>query len=173
MITLRPHDLLLLLAVVTRRGSPFAYAELAASTGVSPGEVYKGLKRSEAAGLYHHETRQPEHQALCDFLLHGVRHAFPAVRGPLARGVPTSVAAPPLADLFDGGMLPPDLTPVWPSPHGTRRGYGVEPLYPTVPEVAPRSPALYELLALTDAIREGRARERNEAERELRIRLAL
>jgi len=48
---------------------------------------------------------------------------------------------------------------------------GLEPLYKNVPYAALRDPALYELLALVDAIRDGRARERNLAERDLVRRL--
>jgi hypothetical protein len=40
-----------------------------------------------------------------------------------------------------------------------------------VPHAALRDPALYELLALVDAIRDGRASERNLAERDLVRRL--
>ena len=50
--------------------------------------------------------------------------------------------------------------PVWPDPHGTRRGMTLHPLYPSVPEAARRNPALYELLALFDAVRAGSPRER-------------
>ena len=48
---------------------------------------------------------------------------------------------------------------------------GLEPLYKSVPHAALRDPALYELLALVDAIRDGRAREGNLAERDLVHRL--
>ncbi len=51
------------------------------------------------------------------------------------------------------------------------RGYAFAPLYRTVPEAALRDPALYELLALVDAIRDGRARERNLAQKALEKRL--
>jgi hypothetical protein len=40
-----------------------------------------------------------------------------------------------------------------------------------VPKAARRDPVLYELLALVDALRDGRARERRMAERELSTRL--
>lgn len=171
-MVLRPQDVLIVLALVARGSEAFAaFGDLAAQTGVSAGEVHKSLKRAEAAGLYRGQTREVEREPLLEFLTHGVRYAFPAVRGPLVRGVPTGVAAPPLADVFDGAALPPDLTPVWPSPTGTRRGYTVDPLYRTAPAVAERDPALYELLALTDALREGRARERSEAHRALLPRL--
>lgn len=46
-----------------------------------------------------------------------------------------------------------------------------EPLHKTVPEAAAKDPVLYELLALIDGLRDGRARERQIAERELGTRL--
>jgi hypothetical protein len=48
---------------------------------------------------------------------------------------------------------------------------GFAPLYKSAPMAALRDPVLYEFLALADAIRDGRARERNLAERELVKRL--
>ena len=44
---------------------------------------------------------------------------------------------------------------------------GLEPLYKTVPIAARRDPRLYEILALLDALRDGRARERRLAEEHL------
>ena len=51
------------------------------------------------------------------------------------------------------------------------QGYAFSPLYPSVPVVALRDASLYELLALVDAICDGRARERNLAAKELESRL--
>jgi hypothetical protein len=45
-----------------------------------------------------------------------------------------------------------------------------QPFYTTMPAAALRDPKLYELLAIVDAIRDGRARERRMAEHELIIR---
>jgi hypothetical protein len=53
---------------------------------------------------------------------------------------------------------------VWPFPEGEHRGVTLEPLYKSAP-AALRDPFLYELLALIDALREGRVRERKLAER--------
>jgi hypothetical protein len=64
-----------------------------------------------------------------------------------------------------------DLPPVWPWRDGNTRGVGLEPLYKNVPHAALRDPALYQLLALVDVLRSGRARERNLAERDLVHRL--
>jgi len=51
------------------------------------------------------------------------------------------------------------------------RGISFLPLHRSVPEAAMRDPKLYEMLALLDAIRDGRAREREIAVRELTKRI--
>ena len=93
-----------------------------------------------------------------------MKYAFPVQRGSVTRGIPTSYAAPPLnAEIAPGDELPP----VWPWHEGDIRGVALEPLYKTAPVAALRDLVLYEFLALVDAIRDGRARERKIAEREL------
>jgi hypothetical protein len=51
------------------------------------------------------------------------------------------------------------------------RGTSFTPLYKNVPEASKRDPKLYELLALVDTIRDGRARESEIAIRELTARI--
>lgn len=98
-------------------------------------------------------------QALAEFALHGAKYAFPGVRLPLAVGVPTSHSAPAFAGVFAPGST--DF--VWPHPNGSVRGIGVEPLHPSVPFAAMQDAKLYEMLALFDALRVGKARERGMA----------
>jgi hypothetical protein len=106
--------------------------------------------------------------ALLEFLLHGIRYAFPAEKGALTRGVPTGYAAPPLNETIAASTDPP---PVWPYAEGAARGYRFAPLHKNVPQAAMEDVRLYELLALVDAIRDGRARERELVGRELTKRL--
>ena len=80
------------------------------------------------------------------------------------RGVPTSYAAEPLRNVIGHGSEP---IPVWPYLLGKERGIAFEPLYKTAPGAALRDPAFYEYLALVNALRDGRARERKYAEQEL------
>jgi hypothetical protein len=84
--------------------------------------------------------------------------------------MPTSYAALPLRELIQREEAK-DLPPVWPDPEGKVRGYALEPLFRNVPYAARQDQQLYELLALVDALREGRARERNLAATELGRRL--
>ena len=60
---------------------------------------------------------------------------------------------------------------VWPSRGASIEGVQISPLYPAVPRAAKRSRELYELLALIDAIRIGKVRERELAAKEISKRI--
>ncbi len=102
---------------------------------------------------------RPHAHNLAEFALHGAKYAFPAEKLPLVVGVPTSHSAPAFAGVFAPGST--DF--VWPHPNGSVHGVGVEPLHPSVPFAAMQDARLYELLALFDALRVGKARERGMA----------
>jgi hypothetical protein len=162
---LRPQDLAVTLALAMPDMDAWTYAALAVRLELSTSEAHAAVKRAGLAGLT--RGRTVDRRALFEFLEHGVRYSFYAIRGAPTRGVPTGVAAPPLAALMvveDG--------PVWPHPEGGARGYALEPLYRTVPDAARRDPAIHEVFALVDALRDGGARERRLALGELRTRLS-
>lgn len=161
---LKPQDLYLLLALLAMRGEVLTYPELAAFAGISMSEVHGALNRAEQARLLAFLDKQPRIvvPAFKEFLLHGARYAFPALRGGMVGGVPTGYAAAPLNALIAPSA---DPVPVWPHAEGSARGIALLPLYPSAPAAALRSPALYENLALFDALRMGNARERNLAEK--------
>ena len=102
---------------------------------------------------------RPHSHNLVEFALHGAKYAFPAVKLPLVIGVPTSHSAPAFTGVFATGST--DF--VWPHPNGSVRGVGVDPLHPSVPFAAMQDAKLYEMLALFDALRVGKARERGMA----------
>jgi hypothetical protein len=167
-MALKPQDIVILLKLVILGNRPWSYNALAYELAMSPSEVHSGVKRAVAARLFDSQRNVPIIRALKEFLVHGVKYAYPPDRGPLTRGMPTSYAAPPLNTLI---VQPNEPPPVWPDPEGTARGYEFSPLYKSVPKAAARDSALYELLALVDAIRDGRARERELAVKELTARL--
>ena len=173
MPVLKPQDVVVLFRLaVARSGWQSSHADLASASGISPGELTKSLQRSEQASLYDSSRSAVRRGELTEFVVHGIRYAFPVVRGAVGRGVPTSIAAHPLRDVYAGAGDDPLRTPVWPHPEGEALGYAVEPLYRTVPDVAPKIATFYALLALTDALREGRARERALAADLIRVRLS-
>jgi len=156
MATLRPHDVVVALQLALKPGMP--YRALAEAVGLSQGETHNVVKRLAAARLARPDTRAVHLGGLLEFLVGGVPYAFPVEPGPETRGVPTAHTAPPLAAEF------PDADPVvWPAVEGDRRGAAVEPLYAGAPATALRNPPLYALLTLVDALRVGRARERQRA----------
>lgn len=165
---LKPQDVLVLLKLSVTDGES-SYSAMASTLGMSASEVHGALRRASEAGLLNLATKRPNRPALLEFLVHGLRYVFPAKRGGITRGLPTAHAALPLKDRIVGDS---ELVPVWPDPEGDVRGEELRPLYRSVPEAARKDPALYELLALVDAIRSGRARERALAVDELRRRLA-
>jgi DNA-binding Lrp family transcriptional regulator len=150
--------------------APKTFAQLSHELGMSASEIHASVNRGAAAGLIDPRSRVPLRKPLEEYLLYGVRYAFPAKRGPVTRGIPTSYAAPALADHFQ--TQDHDLPPVWPDPHGSTRGYALEPLFKPIRKAVDQDPKLYELLALIDAIRDGRARERALAEDKLKALIA-
>ena len=169
---LKPQDILILMKLVSLGvKSDWSYSSLAVELSMSPSEVHSGLKRAVMSGLMDEHLRRPVKRALEEFLVHGIRYAYPPHRGQLTRGMPTSYAGPPLKDLLIISSDEPP--PVWPDPEGKVQGYEFAPLYKSVPKAASKDPRLYELLVLIDAIRDSRVRERELAIREIRARMNL
>ena len=156
----KSQDVVVALALVVLnrdRHDRLQYARLGAMLAMSSSEAFKTTRRLIAAGLVEPSGWRPLHQPLCNYLVHGVPHAFPGKLGEPTRGVPTAWAAPALAKALPQGS---DLPPVWPWSEGKVRGHSVEPLFWSVPKAVKQLPALYEGLALVDALRIGRARDR-------------
>jgi hypothetical protein len=167
---LKPQDIVVLIKLLEYGEDRPTYAQIGKDLFLSASEVHAAVQRAKRARLFNMNESggKPNRMALEEFLVHGLKYAFPAERGELTRGVPTAHAAEPLKRKIATDGDPP---PVWPSADGKTRGYSFAPLYKTVPKAALRDPYLYEVLALIDAIRDGRARERQIAEKELKIRL--
>ena len=165
---LLPQDVVVLAKLVSYGGERPPIAQVAGDLALSPSQVHASLKRLERSRLVDAQTGRPLLKAVEEFLIHGVKYAFPVQRGEATRGVPTAYAAPPLNDQItaDG-----DLPPVWPDAEGDVRGVTLEPLHRAAPKAARKDPALYEILTLIDALRDGRVRERQLAEKELSARL--
>lgn len=166
-MVLKPQDLVIALKLVLIAPGAWTYESLAKDLAMSPSEVHSGIKRLIQAKLLT-PSRAVVRESLREFLVHGVRYVFPPTLGTRVRGVPTAHAAEPLAAQIQASG---DDLPVWPHAEGTVRGPSFSPLYRSVPGVALKDRALYELLALTDAVRGGRARERELAAKMLGERL--
>jgi hypothetical protein len=161
-----PHDIVILLKIVSYGNEPWFQKPLAEALGISQSEISKSLNRSKSAGLLAQNGKTVMKTALLEFLQYGLRYVFPQKPGAVVRGVPTSHSASPLKEEIQSSEAY-----VWPYGKGTVRGQSIVPLYPSAPEAALKDAKLYELLALVDALRVGRARERELAIKELKNRL--
>lgn len=157
---LKPQDLLVLLKVAAHPPQRWTYAALGEALSMSASEVHACVRRAVASGLAVAPSRgewAPVRPNLLEFMLHGARYVWPATLGPAKRGVPTSYGAEPLVGKVSAA---PGEAPVWAHPAGGAKGPTLSPLYRTAPVAALSDPALHRLLALLDALRAGRARER-------------
>lgn len=168
-MSLRPQDVLVLLKLVALGDEPWTYARLAEQLGMSVGEAHGAIRRASDAKLMRPDGRTPNRTALLEFLTHGIKYAFSVRPQGVTRGLPTAHAAEPLVSKLFGALESPY---VWPDAHGPVRGEAIAPLFPSAPHAARGDQRLYELLALVDAIRVGRARERAMAAAELKSRLS-
>ena len=163
-----PHDIVILLKIVSYGDEPWFQKPLAEALGISQSEISKSLNRSKYAKLLAPDGKTVMRMALMEFLQYGLRYVFPVQPGAVVRGVPTSHAASPLKEEIQSTEAY-----VWPYGKGTVRGHSITPLYPSVPEAALKDVKLHEKLALVDALRVGRARERELAIKELKKRFDL
>jgi hypothetical protein len=165
---MKPQDIVLLLKIVCLEEDTWNQKPMAEALGMSQSEISESVSRSKNAGLLAPNGKMVMKLALMEFLQHGLRYVFPQKPGAVVRGIPTSHSAYPLNDEISSVE---DY--VWPYGKGKVRGHGIVPLYPSVPEAVLKDPALHELLALVDALRVGRAREKQIAIMHLKKRLQI
>lgn len=163
---MRPHDIVVLLKIASKDKCPWLMKDLATELGISASEISESLNRSALAGLISKNKSRLMKRALFDFMVYGLPYVYPQWPGPIVRGIPTAHAAPPLSN-----EIRSDEFYVWPFSEGTVRGESIEPLHPKVPEACLKDAEFYEYMALCDALRVGRARERYLAIDELKKRL--
>ena len=168
-MALKAQDVLVLLKLVAQRDESWTYSQLAAELDLSSSQVHAAVRRIIRSGLALDENGhvRVHRRNVEEFLIHALRYIFVPERGPTSRGMATLTTAPPLAGTF----LDDNEPIVWPDPSGDVRGESLKPIHKSVPAAARRDPELYELLVISDALRAGRARERQAAAKELKKRL--
>lgn len=152
---LKSQDIVVLLQVfITGKG--WKYEQLEKDLGYSKSALHRSLARCAVARLMNETQTMVFTAALTEFLIHGIKYAFPAQPGKTVKGVATAHSAPPLNNTI---VSEKDVY-VWQYAKGNKRGQAIEPLHKLVPEIALHNKELYELLALIDALRVGKAREK-------------
>jgi hypothetical protein len=136
----------------------WTYSQLAEETCLSVGEAHASIRRLKVSRLFDEYTKSVIPSALVEFLVHGLKYAFPAEIAAPTRGIPTSHSAPILHE----EVLQSDTDMyVWAYANGKQKGLAIKPLSKNAPKAAMRDQKLYDFLALIDAVRIGKSRERN------------
>ncbi len=101
--------------------------------------------------------------ALMEFLQYGFTYVFPQKPGAVVRGLATAHSIEPLKSKIISEEIY-----VWPYPKGKIKGHGITPIFPSAIEASIKDEKLHQILALTDVLRIGRAREKEMAIAELK-----
>jgi biotin operon repressor len=159
-------DLLVALKLAASEGEPASLRLLEQDLGLSKSAVANSIHRLRELDLVKDgpDGRRVNKLLLRDCLEHAARWIAPARVGDFELGLPTAHAAEPLKGKLSGD----DDPVVIPLPHGPLRGRAVTPLHPLAPAAAAKDAKLHRLLAVVDALRIGRARDRELAAAELR-----
>ncbi|MEP7363326.1 MAG: hypothetical protein ABI972_08735 [Acidobacteriota bacterium] len=167
---LRPQDIVVALKLCANPARKIALVPMSVDLGISLSNTHAAMKRIAKSGLLLIKDGYEVlgQRNLLEFIVHGLPYVWPGEIGPITRGLPTAHGAPPLREIIVHGEN--DIL-VWPDAEGKARGQSLKPLIPSAAAAARRDPKLYEFLALTDAIRIGRARERKLAAEMLEDRL--
>lgn len=161
---LKPLDVVVSIKAAILDEPGWTMAQMASHLDVAPAQVFRAARQAATANLLAGERikgriqYRPHRAALLELLLHGIKYMVVPARGRNTRGLPTAHAAPIMAGRIVAGS---DPVPVWPVADGTVRGESFEPLHACVPFAARADDRFYAALALIDAIRGGRARERS------------
>ncbi len=145
-----------------KRDSKWRIIDIANNTFLSASEITESIKRLKLSSILNSERKVIENNFL-EFIVYGLKYAFPAKIGMPCIGIPTAHSGKFLKKRINTQKS--DLY-VWPYQNALTRGVSIEPLYKTLPKIALNDDFMYKYLALIDLIRIGRSREKNIAIKE-------
>jgi len=166
---MRPHDIVILLKMLTLSNKNWTFAEIAETLQISESEVSYAMERNAIAGLVSADKKRVNKLALRDFLICGLKYVFPPQPGSSTRGIATAHSASPV----NLRIAESSENYVWKYYKGTRRGNSIVPLYDKIPKIVENQPELYEFLTIIDTLRIGKNREIEIAIEELDKRLKI
>ncbi|MEN9743736.1 MAG: hypothetical protein RLZZ65_1541 [Bacteroidota bacterium] len=155
---LKPQDVVILFKILVIGEANWSQSKLSEELGISQSEISESLKRSKYSGLLNTIDNKVNKRSFFELIIYGLKVVFPQRPGAMVRGVPTAHSAP----FFQNAFLTNENY-VWPDAKGKVRGQAIAPLYKTVTKAIENDQTLYQLLALVDIIRVGKARERQMA----------
>jgi hypothetical protein len=154
---MRPQDVVVLLQIIISDPN-WMNKDIAGALFMSASEVSYSLQRSALAELIDPSRRKVMRKTFLEFIQYGLPRVFPAIKGPIAIGLPTAYSSPIMSSYLMTNQFSEMI--VWPYPEGEARGESINPLYPNAVKAALMNSKLYELLALVDVMRLGKVREK-------------
>ena len=151
---MRPHDIPILLKIISLGNNPWMNKDLASSLKISASEISDSISRSVYAGLIAEDRRSVNLKEVEGFIRYGLKYAFPIKPGAVLTGKGTAQSAPTVR--LD---TPPVEHYVWPDPEGRQKGMLIIPLFPGAVYASGKDHKLYEMLALCDVMRLGTPKE--------------
>lgn len=154
---IKPQDIVVLLKVLLKGKGRWKYEDLEKELGLSKSVIYRSLNRCAGAKFISNSPFEYFFAGnVKEFLLHGIQYAFATTPGKMSKGIPTGHSAP----VLNSQIIADKDHYVWPSVKGKSRGQSIKPLDERVPDFILSDIELYDLLALIDAIRVGKVREK-------------
>jgi len=151
---MRPHDIVILLKILSTSTQNWQYRDLASGLHISVSEIAESLNRSHIAGLVDESRRRVNRRSLLEFIQYGLHYVFPVVPGTLVTGIPTAHS-----QTFFKAKFASEIDYVWPDENGWARGLAITPLHKGVPAAVQKDESLHSWLAAIDIIRVGKTRE--------------
>ena len=145
------------LLILDQKNISWSYKFLSEEVFLSVSETHASVKRLILSGVFDELSKSVIKSSMEELLINGVKYVFPAEKGSLVRGIPTAHSAPVLSEIISQSS---DDKYVWPYAKGEVKGILIQPLSEKLPQAALKDVELYNLLALIDALRIGRSREK-------------
>jgi hypothetical protein len=158
---MKPQDISVLCMLIHFGKEKWNFDKLSEAVCLSRGESHKSIKRLIEAQLYNDIAKKPILQNTEEFFVHSIKYLVPKKIMSVERGIRTSHSHL----VFENDFSDAKEKYVWPYFKGKDRGVAIEPISKNVVEAVLKigldsKNIFYTLLALIDAIRLGKARER-------------
>ena len=160
---MRPQDIAILLKIISLGNQDWNLIKLSSLLKISLSEISESLNRSQLGGLIDSSKKHVNRNNLIEFLEHGIRCVFPVIPGTLVRGIPTAHSHHEIKKFIIS-----ENNFVWPDNNGEVMGLMIEPLYQKIIEPVKDDALFYIMVAMVDAIRFGKQREKKIVIQELK-----
>jgi len=195
---MKPQDILLLLKIISNNNDQWKQKQIAEELSMSQSEVSECVARCKYSGLLDSKGKKVFRLALMEFLQYGIAYVFPQKPGPVVKGIPTAHSVEPLKNEIvstehyvwptsKGRVRGHSIEPLYPSvvkvveqylEHGNYNNHineeqdsNFHKMLAILDSKHAQEKTLYEMLALVDALRVGRAREKEIALKEIKKRI--